>query len=146
MTSPYCMMCAKASRPEFNTHFLRETRDPNSKVTCPFLLAIECRYCKEKGHTKNYCPVLNDKIAKTSIKAEAKLEDEDGFVTNVSRRRGGKQSPVSVPVETSSKFGALVVEDEVVCVTAEEEYPALAGIPMDKWSAPRLLGVWADEE
>ena len=40
----------------------------------------------------------------------------------------------------------VVVEDEVVCATAEEEYPALAGIPMDKWSAPRLLGVWADEE
>ena len=91
--------------------------------------------------------MLNDKIEKTSVKVEENHEDNDGFVTNTAgRRRGGKQSPVSVLVETTSKFGALVVEDEVECVTVEEEYPALAGVPMDKWSAPRLFGVWADEE
>ena len=77
-TSPkkYCKVCYDAgkSETEYTSHFIRENRDPCSKVVCPTLLSLECRYCSKKGHTVKYCKILEkDKIAearqsKSSIK------------------------------------------------------------------------------
>ena len=59
----YCKVCQDAgkSEAEFRSHFTRESRDPNSNVTCPLLLALECRYCYKNGHTVKYCPVIKEK-------------------------------------------------------------------------------------
>ena len=59
----YCKVCQDAGKPEviYRSHFTRETRDPNSRITCPTLLALECRYCYKAGHTVKYCKVLKDK-------------------------------------------------------------------------------------
>ena len=56
----YCKVCLDAGKPEseYRSHFTRESSDPNSKVVCPTLLALECRYCFKKGHTVKYCDVL----------------------------------------------------------------------------------------
>ena len=58
----YCKVCQDAgkSESEYRSHFTRESKDPNSKVCCPTLLAIECRYCFKSGHTIKYCKVLKD--------------------------------------------------------------------------------------
>lgn len=59
----YCKVCQDAGKPEdiYRSHFTRETRDPNSRITCPTLLALECRYCYKVGHTVKYCSVINEK-------------------------------------------------------------------------------------
>lgn len=59
----YCKVCQDAGKPEsiYRSHFTRETRDPNSRVTCPTLLALECRYCFKKGHTVKYCQKLKQR-------------------------------------------------------------------------------------
>jgi hypothetical protein len=59
----YCKVCQDAgkSESEFYSHFTRESRDPTSKVTCPLLLALECRYCFKSGHTVKYCPSIKAK-------------------------------------------------------------------------------------
>ena len=59
----YCKVCQDAGKPEaiYRSHFTRETRDPNARITCPTLLALECRYCYKAGHTVKYCKVLKDK-------------------------------------------------------------------------------------
>lgn len=59
----YCKVCQDAgkSEAEFRSHFTRESRDPNSKVTCPLLLALECRYCYKNGHTVKYCPIIKER-------------------------------------------------------------------------------------
>ena len=56
----FCKVCLDAgkSESEYTSHFIRETRDPNSKVVCPTLLALECRFCFGQGHTVKYCTVL----------------------------------------------------------------------------------------
>jgi len=56
----YCKVCQDAGKPEseFRSHFTRESKDPNAKVCCPTLLALECRYCFKQGHTVKYCKVL----------------------------------------------------------------------------------------
>jgi hypothetical protein len=61
-TTKYCKVCQDAGKPEseYRSHFTRESKDPNSKVCCPTLLALECRYCFKAGHTIKYCKVLKD--------------------------------------------------------------------------------------
>jgi hypothetical protein len=55
---PMCKVCFDAGRPaeEYNSHYVRATRDPDSEVTCPILLKTCCEYCSEYGHTVKYCP------------------------------------------------------------------------------------------
>jgi hypothetical protein len=59
-TVKYCKVCHDAgkSEAEYKSHFIRENREPNSKVVCPTLLSLECRYCSNKGHTVKYCKML----------------------------------------------------------------------------------------
>jgi hypothetical protein len=59
-TKKYCKVCHDAgkSETEYLSHFIRESRDPNSKIVCPTLLSLECRYCSNKGHTIKYCKIL----------------------------------------------------------------------------------------
>ena len=56
----YCKVCHDAGKSEavYTSHFIRESVDPNSKVLCPTLLALECRFCFCKGHTVKYCSTL----------------------------------------------------------------------------------------
>ena len=55
---PFCPVCKKNGRPEseYNSHFIRETSDENSAITCPILLNMECNHCGEKGHLVAKCP------------------------------------------------------------------------------------------
>ena len=55
---PFCPICKKNGRPEseYNSHFIRETSDENSAITCPILLSMECNHCGEKGHIVAKCP------------------------------------------------------------------------------------------
>jgi hypothetical protein len=68
----FCKVCQDAgkSETEYRSHFIRETRDPNSKITCPTLLAIECRYCFKRGHTLKYCSAFKNKSVKLVKKVE----------------------------------------------------------------------------
>jgi hypothetical protein len=80
----FCKVCQDAgkSEAEYRSHFIRETRDPNSKIICPTLLAIECRYCFKRGHTVKYCSAFKNKtennnknnIDKNKIEKNNKLE------------------------------------------------------------------------
>jgi hypothetical protein len=55
---PFCPVCKKNGRPEseYNSHFIRETSDETSPITCPILLNMECNHCGEKGHIVAKCP------------------------------------------------------------------------------------------
>lgn len=57
-TKPFCPICKKNGRPEseYNSHFIRETSDENSPITCPILQNIECNHCGDKGHISAKCP------------------------------------------------------------------------------------------
>ena len=64
-TSKFCIVCKNAgkTKEEYTSHYVRETSDVNSKVTCPTLLATKCMNCSEYGHTTKYCK--NPRIKKT---------------------------------------------------------------------------------
>ena len=55
-STKFCKMCFNAGRPGYDTHFVRKYKDdPNSEVTCPFLLSLSCLNCGDYGHTASYC-------------------------------------------------------------------------------------------
>lgn len=55
---PFCPICKKNGKTEaeYNSHFIRETSDENSPITCPVLLNMECNHCGKKGHMVAKCP------------------------------------------------------------------------------------------
>ncbi len=115
----FCKVCQDAgkSESEYRSHFTRETRDPNSKVVCPTLLALECRYCFKKGHTVKYCAVLKEKD-----RAPAPV------------RKEAPKKAVEKPKGKSTNHNVFAIldsdsEEEVVAPKVQEvkeEFPALS--------------------
>lgn len=69
---PFCKVCADAGKTD-TAHFVRLNASPDAPVTCPTLLALECRYCYKSGHTVKYCPTLkkNNKDNERAIRRTA---------------------------------------------------------------------------
>lgn len=109
----FCKVCQDAgkSETEYRSHFTRETRDPNSRVICPTLLSLECRYCFKQGHTVKYCKVLKEKdaasrtVSNTVEKSKKPEEKPKGKIyTNIFNvlddADSGDESPVTeMPVK-----------------------------------------------
>ena len=114
----FCKVCKDAGKPEsvYTSHWVRETPDIRSKVVCPTLLALECRYCHANNHTVKYCPVLKTK------------EKQDQEQSKPRPRPPTKTPAIGKPVR-SNIFMCLDSdsEDEVkVKVKKEEQFPALS--------------------
>lgn len=117
----YCKVCHDAgkSESEYRSHCTRETRDPNSRVTCPTLLNLECRFCFKRGHTVKYCKVLKEKNAPRSAPAPIRLPEE--------KPKGNKYTNI---------FLCLDEEEEVSkTVTFKDEFPVLAATKPNRVSA-----------
>jgi len=112
----YCKVCHDAGKTEteYTSHFIRADRDPCSKVVCPTLLSLECRYCSKKGHTVKYCKILEkDKIAETrqskssnankKSKSEEKYKQSNNMFSNLesdSEDEEEKEVEVRVPIKS----------------------------------------------
>lgn len=117
----YCKVCHDAgkSEAEYRSHFTRETRDPNSNVTCPTLLALKCRYCYKNGHTVKYCQVLKDNEKKRNDEQASSRRTE---AAKVAAKPKGKLTNDNV-------FACLDSDSEeevVVKKPVKEEFPVLA--------------------
>jgi len=85
-TKKFCKVCfdAKKTEAEYTSHYVRQSPEPGSKVVCPTLLAAECGYCHEKGHTPSCCKTLkahqkvkkNQEYKKFAIQQMEKEEKE----------------------------------------------------------------------
>jgi hypothetical protein len=64
--TPYCKVCHDAGKSKaiYTSHFVKDSPGPNGKVICPYLLSLNCRYCKENGHTLSHCEKLKYKNAR----------------------------------------------------------------------------------
>lgn len=106
---PFCKICFDAKKPEsqYTSHFIRATNDPNSAVTCPLLLATECRYCHKMGHTLQHCAERN--------RANEKKQQAIAPKPIVS----SKPVEVAQPKKTSTNKFALLDSDDEEEVTKE---------------------------
>ena len=122
----FCKVCQDAgkSESEYLSHFTRETRDPNSKVTCPTLLALECRYCYKNGHTVKYCPVLkdNEKQQKREQHSDRRIETISKVAPKVNK------APTNVFAcldSDSDEEEQKVSKKSVTKVEVKEDFPVL---------------------
>jgi hypothetical protein len=104
----YCKVCHDSGKPEseYRSHSTRETRDPNSRITCPLLLAIECRFCHKSGHTVKYCPALKEKKRDEARASKRVLSN-----------------PKPVVVEKVTNFYDCLLEEDSDVLEVEEDFP-----------------------
>jgi len=127
----YCKVCHDSgkSEKEYTSHFTRENRDPNARIICPILKALECRYCCKSGHTVKYCPVLKNN--KNYKKKETNKKDTNNKVTNEKK-------------EETNKFSCLYDEEsddekESVPVTPMISYATVLKTEQKKDIEPKML-------
>lgn len=105
----YCKVCHDSGKDEktYTSHYVRETPDPSSRVVCPTLLSMECKYCYKKGHTVKFCKVIKN------------------------RSRQPNKSPKPLPVEDTKKpvsnnmYSLLESDDEDNNVTILNHTPQI---------------------
>jgi hypothetical protein len=94
---PFCKVCFDAGKAD-TAHFIRKTPDPKSQVTCPTLLALECRYCLQHGHTVKYCTVL---------------QKQDKADNKNKRVIFNTPNPTPTTTKNSNKFAVFEDEDDL---------------------------------
>ena len=125
---PFCPICKKNGKTEaeYSSHFIRETSDENSKITCPILLNMECNHCGEKGHivakclSKKcvYCNEFGHTVSRCSAAPKDVIDkflderhnnyvdrkDREQQRNNIFQRRQQVVVPVAKPVQEMPSF------------------------------------------
>ena len=109
----FCSFCNMSGVVGPHDHFVRASRDPKSKVTCPMLLATECGFCNRKGHTSKYCgerqyAERRARTAATKIKTDAFASGE-WMESDASSRPKTRTAPArpAANLKLTSSFAAL---------------------------------------
>lgn len=118
----FCKVCQDAGKTEseYRSHFTRETPDPHSKVVCPTLLALECRFCFKKGHTVKYCAILKERD-RASARAEREIEKPKKAVEKPKGKPTNMFSCLESDSEEEHESEPMTIQKQVV-----EEFPALS--------------------
>jgi hypothetical protein len=106
--SMFCGFCASSGIQGPHDHFLRMTKDPQSRICCPKLLVTECLGCGKFGHTAKYCGELkwNQKQAK---QAQA-IANKKAFVSGSWRQVGQGEG---LHVTRSAAHPLIVIKAQV---------------------------------
>jgi hypothetical protein len=132
---PFCKVCCDAGKPEsvYTNHFVRSGPNPNSKVICPTLLSLECRYCSKKGHTVKFCSILE----KNKNQANKTLMKESVYQGPVVKKEARPTNAFAILEEDSDEEETNVEETNVEETNVEEtnvsnnidnDFPVLGGV------------------
>jgi hypothetical protein len=142
---PFCKVCQDAGKPEseYTSHYVRSLPDKQGRttVTCPTLLATECRYCYKLGHTTKFCNVLaSNKKAEEKAYSQAKYREKIEKVEAKTPVR--KLKPTFAVLAESSDSDVETKEVSKPTETIIEEYPTLGAPVAVQSEAPAITG-WA---
>ena len=130
---PFCRFCFDNKINGPHNHFLRESKNPSSRLTCPLLLNTQCLKCNKKGHTVNYCRVKVGEIK------NFKEIDEDGFITIKGKNQKTKNHD-KVFMENKNSFTILCENSGV------DEKSSKTEKKLNQFSKRPLGMSWADWE
>ena len=146
----FCSFCFHSKRPEaeFTAHWVKDKKD--GKVTCPLLLANECGYCHEKGHTPKFCPRLKSRAQRRKV-------HEQRFASRPSQMHGSAK--LQEQIKQKEATAERQKRERLRC--SDNQYAELMGVqtppqkctkrccpgaPGPKPSAARpLQGAWAPQ-
>lgn len=127
---PCCKVCKDAgkSESEYGSHW---PKDSAGKTVCPTLLAQDCRYCGEAGHTVKYCKVLERDNAN-----KEKRQKQEERIRRIQAHEVASKPQGVAPLATS-RFALLMDDDSDESPRSpkraekkapmKEEFPALGG-------------------
>ena len=133
---PFCKVCQDAGKTEieYTSHYVRSMPDKSgkTKVTCPTLLATECRYCFELGHTTKFCPVI-----------EANKKVEEKAIKKVDEKKVLPKAKAPTKVFAGLAEDSDSEEEQVTKVSnkVKEEFPSLVSTNIQE--AKPLISGWA---
>jgi len=171
----FCKVCQDSGKTEseYTSHNVRETKDPNSRLLCPTLLALECRNCFKKGHTVKYCSLLKKQQLQQQINANAppkRQEQKQGqkqTVKNVfmllesdsdddqeEQEEPIKQKLAPAPVSNAALKKPILNYKSIIAITEkqvkeEEESTRLARLQKQEAQYTKMkskISTWADAE
>jgi hypothetical protein len=156
---PFCKVCHDAGKTEkeYTNHFVKSEPGPNGKVVCPTLLAQECRFCFEAGHTAGYCPVIaaNKKAEEKALRLAVRKEKSQAPKPNVVKKPAnifallGSDSDSDEPVSkkvinksniNSTKNVSAKPAAKPAAKEVKEDYPALPSKPKVATVVPTMSG------
>ena len=133
---PFCKVCQDAGKTEieYTSHYVRSMPDKSgkTKVICPTLLATECRYCYELGHTTKFCPVI-----------EANKKAEEKAIKRVDEKKPLPKAKAPTNVFAGLAEDSDSEEEQVTKVSnkVKEEFPSLVSTNIQE--AKPLISGWA---
>ena len=98
-----CPVCKSAGKPEsvYTSHFTKSEPGPNGTIVCPTLLAQECGYCHEKGHTPKFCPKIKARDARRRTPfcgvCKAAGKPESDYTSHFTKSEPGPNGTVVCP-------------------------------------------------
>ena len=149
--SPVCAYCKNLNQPGIPTdHWLRESPDPKSPITCPILRWEECSWCGIDGHTKKYCAdficFLENK--KKQEKEAAVFMEQTRKALEEKRRQPDaeleKDDEDTQDEETTKEDPAKEdTADEDPVIITQKDFPVLSGKPVSSSKTPsQSASVW----
>ena len=114
----YCSVCHSAgkSKAEYTSHFIRASKTPGAKVTCPYLLSITCGYCKGQGHTPKHCPV-----SKQNEQQQKQFRQQQHFLEAEARLFAAATAPTATAPKAAIKANKSRNTFETLAILMEDE-------------------------
>jgi len=126
----FCKVCFDTGKPEslYTSHFVNDVPGNKGVVVCPTLLALECRYCKQTGHTVSRCKMIPEARKKQFARKKA--------------NETTMPAPITAAVSTTPTYASIVVAPPVVVPVTrvfQPRSPSTSPPPLKKMS-------WAEYE
>jgi hypothetical protein len=135
----FCKVCFDTGKPEslYTSHFVNDVPGNKGVVVCPTLLALECRYCKQTGHTVSRCNMIPEARKKQFPRKKGKepRSIHEGSVVS------DTAAAVAMSTQVTPTYASIVVAPPVIPVARifQPRSPSTSPPPLKKMS-------WAEYE